>query len=317
MTRVLLACVLPVMLVACTGADEDYLVGTLERDRIEIPAELSEPVTALHVHEGDRVRAGELLLELDAARARAELARLAAERERAQRRVDELVRGPRAENIREARAQLEAAAGRLAAAQREFERLQELAAQNLASAAELDAARATLDTARGERDAARAALDALLEGVTVEELDQARAQLAAAEAAMRAQQIVVERLSVEAPRDARVEALPYKPGSQPQLGAAVAVLLADGAPHARVFVPVARREHFTEGSEVHVNVIGAGEYDGIVRWVSSEAAFTPYYALTEHDRDRLSFAAEIELAGDDAATLAAGLPVEVYAGKSR
>jgi len=48
-----------------------------------------------------------------------------------------------------------------------------------------------------------------------------------------------------------------------------------------------------------------------VRYVSTDAAFTPYYALNERDRSRLSFLAEVELVEQDAAALPAGMPVEV------
>lgn len=297
-------------LAACENGDT-YLVGTLERDRITLLAERSEPVIAVHVQEGAHVRQGELLLELDPSRALAERERLAALARQAGRRVDELVRGPREEAIREARARLAAAEGLLENAEREVERLQQLRAENLASEASLDAARAAHDARQGDRDAARAALEALLEGTTVEELDQARAQRDAALAALRAQELVIERLSVEAPRDARVEAIPFEQGAQPPPGAEVAVLLAGGPPHARVYIPSDWRERFVEKTEVTVRVPGFGDYRGRVRWVSASAAFTPYFALTEHDRSRLNYAAEIELIGEAAKSLPAGVPVEV------
>jgi HlyD family secretion protein len=55
----------------------------------------------------------------------------------------------------------------------------------------------------------------------------------------------------------------------------------------------------------------AGEFTGKVRTVASEPDFTPYYALTERDRSRLSYVAEVELSGPEAAHLPAGLPLEV------
>ena len=50
--------------------------------------------------------------------------------------------------------------------------------------------------------------------------------------------------------------------------------------------------------------------DGRVRWVASEAAFTPYFALTERDRGRLSFVAKIDIT-EDRERLPDGVPVEV------
>jgi HlyD family secretion protein len=51
-----------------------------------------------------------------------------------------------------------------------------------------------------------------------------------------------------------------------------------------------------------------------VRYISAQAAFTPYFALTQKDRSHLSYLAEITLAGPAAAELPAGIPVEVTFG---
>jgi HlyD family secretion protein len=48
-----------------------------------------------------------------------------------------------------------------------------------------------------------------------------------------------------------------------------------------------------------------------VRFVSSQAAFTPYYALTQADRGHLAYLMEVELTDPAARTLPAGLPVAV------
>jgi HlyD family secretion protein len=48
-----------------------------------------------------------------------------------------------------------------------------------------------------------------------------------------------------------------------------------------------------------------------MRMISSEAAFTPYYSLTERDRKHLAYLAEIDLVGEEARDLPTGLPVEV------
>ena len=60
---------------------------------------------------------------------------------------------------------------------------------------------------------------------------------------------------------------------------------------------------------IDVNIDGTGQtFDGTVRWVSADATFTPYFALTEHDRSRLSFLAEIDI--PDAADLPSGVPLQ-------
>lgn len=296
------------LLGACKPADSGVLVGTLERDRITLLTERAEPVIAVHAREGQQVAAGDLLLELDDRRGIAELARLQALRDQAQYRLDELQRGPRREEIDAARAALRRAASLRANAAREFERIDSLHQQALASQSALDTARTALESATENEAAARATLEAMLNGNTAEELEQAAAALRAAEAAVKAQQLSNARLKIRAPRDGVVESLPYKQGAEPQTGTVAVVLLARSPVFARVHVPASHRATFATGTAVMVRVQGYGEHEGRVRWVSSDAAFTPHYALTEHDRDHLSYAAEVVIEDVD---LPAGMPVEV------
>ena len=55
--------ILAVVLVACNNSDETYMVGTLERDRVEISVESNEPIIAIHVQDGQMLEAGDLVLE--------------------------------------------------------------------------------------------------------------------------------------------------------------------------------------------------------------------------------------------------------------
>ena len=305
---------LAVSLAACGDPPSDHpVVGTLEREPVALSAELAEPIRALHVREGDRVAAGDLLVELDATRPRAEHARLLAQRERLQGRLAEVERGPRQEEILEARARLLAADAAKHEAELQRARVAELRHADLASEREYDEAMSAFEQASGGRDAARATLDALLEGATTEEVVQARAALAEVEAALHAQQVTLDRLAVRSPRDAIVESLPFVVGETPRPGAVVVRLrAADAPPYARVYVPAALHARLSPGARVRVTVEGHGEFDGVVRYLSGEAAYTPYFALTEHDAGRLSYLAEIDVAGAD--MLPSGVPVRVIAG---
>lgn len=302
--------VLILLLVGCEAESDYPVVGTLERDRIALTAEQAEAITAIHVTEGEPVAAGALILELDPRRADARYRQLQATRDRAEYRLAEISRGPRREAIKEARSRLDAAEAEVGPAERALRRARELFERNMISESAVDEAQARHDRARGERDAARATLESQLEGATVEELDQARASLREAEAALAHQALTRERLRIASPRTAVVEALPMETGETPQAGATVAVLRAtDSPPHARVYVPAAVRNHFEPGTNVDLQVDGYGAFRGRVRFISSEAAFTPYYALTEHDAGRLSYLAEIDV--ENGKDLPTGVPARV------
>ncbi|MGH7338247.1 MAG: biotin/lipoyl-binding protein, partial [Myxococcota bacterium] len=60
-------------LAACGGGDE-ALLGTLERDRIELVSETQQTIVEVAVREGESVAHGQLLLRIDASAAEARLA---------------------------------------------------------------------------------------------------------------------------------------------------------------------------------------------------------------------------------------------------
>jgi HlyD family secretion protein len=287
--------------------------GTVERDRLELIAESNEQIVEVPAHEGDRVAAGSMLLRQEAGTVEPRLQQSRAALAQAQRRLADLQQGPREQEIDEARAALAGAASALQTAESEYQRVQALVERRLLSASSLDQARASRDTARATRDTARARLQLLQEGTRREQVAEAQAAVARAEAALAEVETVAARYTVTAPRAGIVEALPYKLGERPAAGRPVAVLLADGAPYARVYVPEPLRTRFLAGTAVEAAVDGVkARLGGTVRYISAEAAFTPYYSLTQKDRSRLAYRAEITLDGAAAAALPAGMPVQVF-----
>jgi HlyD family secretion protein len=292
--------------------DGGEVLGTVERDRLELVAESNERVVELPVAEGERVSAGTLLARQEAGTMEPRLAQGRASLAEAERRLDELVHGPRAQELNEAGATLEGAESSLATELREYERVRALVTDRLLPDSELDQARARRDAARASRDEARARLRLLKEGTRAEQLAQARAAVERERAALAEVELTAERYAVRAPRAGLVEALPYEVGERPPAGAPLAILLADGAPYARVHIPEPLRTAYAPGSAVVVHVDGvAGEIPGKVRYVSAQASFTPYFALTQQDRSRLAYLAEITLEGAEAEKLPAGVPVQV------
>jgi len=299
-------------LAGCSADNGDRLLGTLERDRLELIAESQEPIIEVAVHEGDRVAAGQHLMSLDTTSSDAQVGQARAAVARAKAALAEQVTGPRREEILAARARLASATAQFDAAAREFDRIAQLVERSLLSQSQLDAQRAQRDAAAGERDAAQEQLLELERGTRSEVLDQAQAALQQAEAQLTAQEIIRSRLDVVAPRAGVIDALPYKLGERPPRGAPVVVMVAGGMPYARVFIPETLRSRVAAGTPARVRLDGSDrEWQAKVRFVSTDAAFTPYYALNEKDRSRLSFLAEVVLTETEAEALPTGMPVQV------
>jgi HlyD family secretion protein len=297
-------------LAGCDREPGSAILGATEWDRVELVAEVSEPVVAIAVREGDAVAAGQTLVELDARRPRAELAAADAEIARLTALLAQQHHGARPEAVAEARARVRRAQGTAANAAQEAARARALRAKGLNSAADLDRAVAAEVAAQGDLDAARAALELVLAGTRAEEIEQTEAALDGARARRDAAQLVLERATVRAPRYGRVDAIPVEVGDQPARGATLVTLLVGDAAHARVYVPERVRATLAPRARFRVDVEGVAQpFAGTLRWISAEASFTPYYALTGEDASRLVYLAEIDLEGPGAAQLAAGLPL--------
>ena len=297
---------------ACESeVDANRIVGELASDRVELTAEAAEPITEILVDEGEAVSAGQVLLRQDDSRATARLAEAEAAVRQAQARLDELVRGPRSELIDAARANVSGAAKELQFRQAEYVRFKELKERNLASDEAFDRATAALDAAKANADLRRAQLQELLTGTTVEQLAQAEQTVAQAEARHNLLGVDVERHTTVAPVDGIVDSRLFELGERPTSGQPMLILLPGEQPHARVYIPEAQRVEWATGDTVSVSIDGRNDaVAGRVRWVASEAMFTPYFALTERDRGHLTFAAKIDLQVDGE-RLPDGVPVTV------
>lgn len=261
-------------LAACGDETSLPLTGTLERDRIELVAEAQEPIVEIPVHEGDRVKAGQIVLQLGTESYATQLAQAQAARDQAAARI------PGAEAT-------------LIQAQKDYDRSVTLVRHGTRAQSALDQDKAALDNARAQRHAAGAALEE-------------------AQAALDDMHISTERLSVRAPRDAIVDSLPYHLGERPPVHATVAVLLDAMDAYAQVYIPEPLRARAQAGLQAELRFDGVDKtYTGTLRYVSQDAAFTPYYSLTERDRSRLAYLAKVYLQPGDAAKLPSGAPVSV------
>ncbi len=180
--------------------------------RIDVGSEVTATVQAVAVSEGDTVRTGDLLLQLNDTEARATLAQAQAALAEARARQTQLatVAAP------VANASLAQAEATLRNAEAEHRRASELVAQGFFSQQKLDDARRALDTARSARAAAASQAQAQLPAGVETAL--AATRLAQAQAAMEAAQARLAKLRIASPLAGRVLARHTEPGSLAQPG---------------------------------------------------------------------------------------------------
>jgi HlyD family secretion protein len=288
----LFALLISMLLAGCNIEDNGKALGTLERDRVTFSATASEIIRELPIREGSPVKEGDVLVRLDSKNQETVLAHAIADQAKATAYLLRLTNGERPEDIAAAQARVDMAQAKSIEAEKSYRRAAELVRQKLSSQAVKDQALANRDSAR-------------------EDIAQAEAQLAAADADVALQQQKLSELTIVATRNGILDNLPYNRGERVSAGAFVAIVLANKIPYARVYVPSSVRIKFVPGLEVDVYVDGLeSPLTGKVRWVASEPSFTPYYALTEDERSRLMYLAKIDLP-DSAASLPTGLPAQV------
>jgi len=141
--------------------------------------------------------------------------------------------------------------------------------------------------------------------------DEATTRLWAAEARVAAMRKRVSDLTLVAPVDGVVDQLPFDPGERVPAGAVLAVILQDGPPWVRIWVPERAYARLGPGSEGRVSIDGvARELHGHILDIAREPAFTPHFALTERERAYLVY--ETRVALDDAPpALRPGAPARV------
>ena len=299
-------------LAACSPSDDsNRVVGELASDRIELTAEFSEPIVEIIVAEGETVISGQKLLQQNDARATARLADAEALYLQSKARLDEMLRGPRSETITAARATVEGATQDLNFRQSEHSRISEIYQRGLTSAEALDRANAALDASQATLKLRLAQLEELLAGTTIEELAQAEQAVNQTVARRDVAQIDVDRHVLIAPVDGVVDSRLFEAGERPGIGQPVLVMLGGEQPYARVYVPELLRVRIAPGTKARIFVDGLdAPIAGQVRWIASESAFTPYFALTERDRGRLSFVAKVDII-EERDRLPDGVPVDV------
>jgi HlyD family secretion protein len=299
------------MLCACTEGESNLALGTLERDRITLSATAAEIIINQPAAEGSHVETGDLLVQLDPTLQQANIAKIQGDLAQLQANLEKLNNGARPEEISAASARVDTASAVLQESERDVQRITGIAERGLAAKADLETAQSVRDTNAARLREAEAQLQLLLAGSRIEDIRLAQAQIQSAQALLQSEQQKLSNLAVVATRPGILDSLPWNTGERVTAGAQLAVLLADGPPYARVYIPEQSRAAINTGDNLIVHVDGVTTtYTGTVRWIALEPAFTPYYTLTSSERSRLVYLAEVVLAAE-ADNLPAGLPAQV------
>ena len=287
--------------------------GTVEATEAHLGFPASGLLARVAVREGERVTADQPLAWLDAGETRARRAQAAAQVDAARARLRELERGFRSEEVAQARAGLEAAERQLDDAQLGFARTEKLLAGGAVSQEELDKALVARDVARSRRAQAAEQLSLLRRGPRREQIAAQRGVVQQAEASVAALDATLGQMVVRAPFAGVVTVRHREPGEIVPPGAPVLTLLDPADRWVRIYVPEPRLGSVALGAQATItsDTYQDREYAGTVRFIASEAEFTPKTVQTTEERVKLVYAVKVFVAGDSAFELKPGMPADV------
>lgn len=281
--------------------------GYVEADYVYAAPLSAGQIVAFSAGEGDVVRAGDVLFTLNHDQQAALLESARASVAVAEANLANLTTGSRQDEIDVIRASLSKAQSDLSLARDNSARSGKLFAEGIVTQAQLDQARATLASAE-------AAVRQLQAQLKVAELPARDAQRLAAEANVAMARAAVEKAqsdlsdrTVLAPAAGRIERLYFDAGEIASAGTPVLAILREGALKVKFYLPQAVRQQFAIGDRVAISCDGCpAGLTATLSHFASEPQFTPPVIYSRDERQRLSFLAEATL---DAGTLHPGQPV--------
>ena len=302
-------------LVASRAAHDGALAatGTVEATEASLGFTVSGRITSVSVHEGDRVERGQVLATLDTTEIEARRAQARAQVDSARALLRELETGSRPEEVAQARAAVLSAREKVADAERDLDRTRRLFEGGAVSKEAQDKAALSVELDRSTQ-AQAAELRRLLEkGARVERIEAQRAQLAQAEAAVRALDSTLAEMTIHAPFAGVITVRHREPGEIVAPGAAVVTLTDRADRWVRIYVPENRLGAIDLGRPASITADTYAErvYPGEVSYIASEAEFTPKNVQTTEERVKLVYAVKVRVTGDPAYDLRPGLAADV------
>jgi len=287
------------LLASCNQNSGSHAVsGTIETDEARVASRYGGRVEKIHAQEGDLLKAGQIIVELEAAELRARRDQMAAQ-------LAELEAGPRPEEIDAAKADWEAQAANLDLARADAKRAAELFAQRTISVTERDQAVTRAQALEKNAAAAKNRYDLLLAGTRQEQITRGKAQLAEIDAQW-------GEMKIAAPSDSVLEVLSVKIGDVLAPNQPVATLLLPRHLWVRVYVPEPWLGHIKSGDPVtaRVDAFSGRDFPGVVEQVNREAEFTPRNVQTVEERVKQVFGVKVRL-DNSSNDLRAGMSADV------
>jgi HlyD family secretion protein len=303
--------------------------GVIEGVDVNATSRIAARITKVNVREGDVVKQGDVLVELDCTEPEATLSQLSAQlaaeqstHKAAQSNATSASQNASgaSENVSAAKSQVDVLKAQEELARVDLARTEELVKRGTLAPSALDEARSK-ELAVQSQIAEQHAVESMIKnqaGALWASGTEAKSKavaagdsVSAARAAVAGAQVTVSECKLLAPRNAMVVSRNFEPGEAVQSGTNVLSLTDVTEARTRFYLPNAELAAAAPGRKVRLvaDAYPGQSFEGTIFYVSPRAEFTPRNVQTREDRERLVYSVEVRIPNADM-RLRSGMPVE-------
>lgn len=288
------------------------LQGNVEVRQVNLGFKVPGRVKSLLVDEGDAVKEGQRLAELDPVYFQDSIAQLKAQRDQLDANLTKLLNGNRPEEIAQAEATVAERDAALTNAKITLDRAEALFNASTGTRKAYDDALAAHRQVTAQLNSARQALTLMKAGARKEDIAAARAQLANGDAALKIAERQLADAGLVAPQDGTVLTRVREAGAIVNAGETVFVLSITSPVWIRTYVSETDLARVRPGQEVAVktDTPGIAMMTGRIGFISTTAEFTPKTVETRELRTALVYRVRV-VVDDPNGVLRQGMPVSV------
>jgi HlyD family secretion protein len=314
--RLAAAALFPLLLAGCRKGDEGATIrlnGRIEAATVDLAPKVPGRVVEVKVREGDRVKAGDVLVTLDLGETA-----LSVERDRdalgsAEARLSDMKAGSRSQDVAAAEADFADKRAAVDLSRRDLARQEALMAKKVGIPRDLDRARTDLSRALAMQKASEERLALAREGFRRFQTEQARSDVRRAQTVLKQSETVAREAEIRAPADGVILHRMAEPGLLLGAGQAALTMAFTDRLYVRAFIPETKLGRVSAGSvaRVAVDAFPGKSFPAHVTEISPVAEFTPKAVETREERVYLVYSAEVDLDRGWSEPLVPGQPAEV------
>jgi HlyD family secretion protein len=285
--------------------------GTIESVNVTISSKTSGQIKQLYFNEGDRVKKGDLLVEIDHDLLDIQLRQSEAGVDLANAQLKLLRSGARKEDIRQSEELVKQGKINLDLAKLDRDRAEELYRQDAGTEKLYDDSKARYELALAQYNSARENLQKVKSIIRPEEIESAQANLKKAISAVDMLKKNIEDCRIYSPVDGFVSKKFVEAGEM--IAPTGSLLRISNLEMVNLVIYIPETElgkvKLGQNAEIKIDAFKDKTYTGKIIFISPEAEFTPKNIQTPDERTKLVFAVKIEIANPEF-ELKPGLPAD-------